>query len=87
MEVLTTYVRENATWTPKVNQTEEKGEAEGVKESTQPKVTSKPRADIQAILTVIGRRPRFNEAKEDHRLDLSKTDLRRTNLVEAHLER
>jgi hypothetical protein len=89
MEVLTTYVRENATWTPKVNQTEEKGEgeAEGVKESTQPKVTSKPRADIQAILTDIGRRPRFNDEKKNKQLDLSRTDLRQTDLTRAHLEK
>ena len=42
--------------------------------------------DIQAILTVLGRRNRSHE-REDQRLDLSKADLRGANLKGAHLER
>ena len=42
-----------------------------------------PRADIQAILTVLGRRDRSHERPPDHRLDLRKTDLRGVNLVVA----
>ncbi len=73
MEVLTAYVRENA---PK------KTEAEKAKE----KEVKLPRKDIQAILTVIGRRPRREEEKQNEGqiIDLSGTDLRNATLKEPH---
>ena len=49
-----------------------------------------PRADVQAALTVIGRREerrRKYEKKKNYRLDLSATSLQHANLGEAHLER
>lgn len=50
----------------------------------------RPRLDVQAAITVIGRRPeprRQMEAQSGFRLDLSLINLRRANLVRAHLER
>src|SRR5216684_973323 len=73
MEVLTTYVREHASIkrTIKTKKTE---------------IISAPRADIQAILTVIGRRGRTFKKGEDERLYLFRTDLVKANLTFAHLE-
>jgi uncharacterized protein YjbI with pentapeptide repeats len=67
MEILTTYVRENANW-----------------KKTSPGATN--RADIQAILTVIGRRSRSFGRGEDQQLNLSGTDLRGYDFGEAHLQ-
>jgi hypothetical protein len=49
-----------------------------------PQSEPKPAADIQAILTVLGRR-RYGQ-DEKQRLDLQDTDLRNVNLLGAHLE-
>ncbi|MBI4401230.1 MAG: pentapeptide repeat-containing protein [Nitrospirae bacterium] len=73
MEVLTTYIRAHASW----------------KENRSPQDEPPPQkltADIQAILTVLGRRERTYKNGEDLRLDLRGTDLRRANLSGAHLE-
>jgi uncharacterized protein YjbI with pentapeptide repeats len=43
-------------------------------------------ADIQAAMTVIGRRNRIYQNGETYRLDLRQTDLRLANLSGAHLE-
>lgn len=62
MEILTAYVRENAPWSD---------------DSSSESATRRPTTDIQAVLTVIGRRPRSLSALDnDPRLDLSRTDLR-----------
>ncbi len=55
--------------------------AEG--QHSQPKLAP----EIQAILTVLGRRTRSYGKGEDWPLDLSFTDLRRAALTDAHLER
>jgi uncharacterized protein YjbI with pentapeptide repeats len=76
MEILTAYVREHAPW-------------EGEKEQNNQLlwgVRPKLAADIQAILTVIGRRTRTYGKGEDHPLNLTCTDLRGAQLWEAHLE-
>ena len=73
MELLTAYVRDRAPW----------------KESRPPNEESPaPRlaADIQAALTVLGRRDGIYPASEDSRLDLRGSDLRRAQLSGAHLE-
>lgn len=73
MEVLTAYVRKNRRW----------------ENHTGSKPEDKPRElpiDIQAILTVIGRRSQTYRRGEDHLLDLAGTDLRRANLTNARLE-
>lgn len=72
MEVLTAFVRENAS----VKKVAEEDEAKILK----------LRTAIQAALTVIGRRNRENE-QENQRLDLSNIDIRGANLYKAHLEK
>jgi hypothetical protein len=42
--------------------------------------------DVQTALTVLGRRPKFFEHGERHRLDLTSTDLRNADLAGAHFE-
>jgi Pentapeptide repeats (8 copies) len=86
METLAAYVRERAPWPPRPTAEE----AEGL-----PQENPKPATDIQAILTVFGRRRREHE-NNTSRLDLSSTNLRgayleganleRANLMAAHLE-
>ena len=73
MEVLTAYLREHARW----KEDPIAGEQQPV-----PLLA----ADIQAILTVLGRRSRTYQDGEHQRLDLRATDLRRVNLSGAHLE-
>lgn len=71
MEVLTAFIRENA----RLKQ-EEQGEREQ---------STRIRTDIQAALTVIGRRkPEFEQ--ENQRLDLRNTDIRGALLDGANLE-
>ncbi len=78
MEVLTAYVRENSPCSPSEGNTLDK-KVEGEIG------TVKPRLDIQAILTVIGRR---NATHEDKRqiLDIRETDLRGIELIGANLQ-
>jgi hypothetical protein len=81
MEVLTGYVRQNAPWPPRPTFEVVISEAAG---------SGKPRADIQAILTVLGRRKPPQEPPEWRELsgvDLTGTDLRDANLVRADLNR
>ncbi len=79
MEVLTAFVREKAP-APQGDDAEESagGEKKGEERL-------RPPTDIQAILTVIGRRKLEHEEGEDRRLDLSETDLRGAILVGARL--
>ena len=83
MEVLTTYVRMHAS----VQKTQDKqlssnSEKPGTNNAMRPATVpiDAPRPDIQAILTVIGRRERSFEQGKDEILDLSNT-----NLVKAYL--
>ncbi len=71
MEILTAFVRENRS----LKETEE-GEQEQL-----PKIPT----DIQAVLTVIGRRNCENE-QDNQRLDLHKTNLQRSSLSKANLQ-
>ncbi len=76
MEVLTAYVRQNAPapksiWVPTTP-------GEEIVEKLR-----KPKVDVEAVLTVIGRR---TMAFGQGRLDLNETDLRGANLKGAHLE-
>ena len=78
MEVLTAYVRENARWEGAVDE-------HGVpvsEDSEEHHVTT----DIQAILTVLGRRNSQFDPPEQH-IDLSGTDLRGAELSEKNLSR
>lgn len=82
----------------KTDQAEEDGEDEKQEEETgKPTEEKTDRSsktdiqkvpiDIQAILTVLGRRARRKEEKEDQYLNLSSTDLRGVDLRGAHLEK
>lgn len=75
MEILTAYVRENSP------------AAKTVENRTAPNGAEIPplAKDIQAILTVIGRRKLEHEEEKIRSLDLSRTDLRKVNLVRAKL--
>jgi hypothetical protein len=75
VEVLSTYVRENAPRHPRGGSTQER---------QAPTPNPYPTADIQAILTVLGRRDREYE-RADQCLDLSNTDIRRAYLSGASL--
>ncbi len=73
MDVLAAYVREHAPWkAPFASQAE--------------RPPPKPAADLQAALTVLGRRARTYNNGESQRLDLRNLDLRGANLSGAHLE-
>jgi uncharacterized protein YjbI with pentapeptide repeats len=77
MEILCTYVREHAQ--RKENDSYKKGQ-------TPLPFPAQPTADIQAILTVIGRRDHSYE-REDQYLDLSETDIPGVNLAGADLRK
>jgi hypothetical protein len=91
MEVLTAYVREKAPWTPEKAAEAKKLSAElalGLKKPETKGVPEiKPATDIQAILTVLGRRSRTYGKGETQRLDLRQTDLRGADLHKAQLDR
>ncbi|MEH2372090.1 pentapeptide repeat-containing protein [Nostoc sp.] len=71
IDILTTFVRENALYTPQ--------------EEVTSNLRAKVRVDIQAALTVIARRD-ANKDPENEQLDLSHTDMRGANLNGANLE-
>lgn len=82
MEVLTAFVRENAPRRgDRISEKEKETNSTEKEENKIPKL----RTDIQAILTVIGRRERTFGQGEDERLNLIRTDLRRYDLYEAKL--
>src|ERR1700749_956565 len=89
MEVLTTYVRVHA---PVTKSEQEKSVSENRRskpDKPSPVATPVPgpSPDIEAILTVIGRRdPKFERGTFEY-LDLTKTDLTSADLTSAHLSR
>jgi uncharacterized protein YjbI with pentapeptide repeats len=94
MEVLTAYVRDNAPWPPQDAPLLKDGQAleeELAGQNNQPSLseglpTPKPTTDIQAVLTVLGRRIQT----PNHEIgfwDASRTDLRKADLIIAHLGR
>jgi hypothetical protein len=73
MEVLTAYVRKNAPAPAEARPREE--------------FAARPATEIQAILTVLGRRKRGPKREpEGQGLDLSGADLRKVNFSQAHVE-
>jgi Pentapeptide repeats (8 copies) len=87
MEILTAYVREHAPWPPKAIQSLTDDLSPVEKSLTEKdRLSLKPAADIQAILTVLGRRARTYGKGEDQHLNLGSIDLRGANLPGAHLE-
>jgi uncharacterized protein YjbI with pentapeptide repeats len=85
MEILTAYVREHAPW-KETEQGSKKGPSPETPPTQNHEPLPKPTTDVQAILTVIGRRTRTHGRGEDQHLNLAKTDLRGADLWEAHLE-
>jgi hypothetical protein len=88
MEVLTAYVRENAPWPP--TQPKDAPSSKG-DQLLRKDPSAKPDADIQAILTVLGRRtPTTGEDEYQPRLlsklNLGETDLRGADLLGAGLQ-
>ena len=93
MEVLTAYVREHAPWQENSPSQQDQSQAskassseEDISQQQGPQLPPRPSTDIQAILTVLGRRTRWYRKGEEQRLDLPRTDIRRAYLHEAHLE-
>lgn len=97
MEVLTTYVRENAPWPPKEDRPKEshlisrdqipKEFLPSIKEQPSTKNQQpKPKTDIQAILSVIGRRTRTFGHGENQLLNLMAVDIQGANLRGANLK-
>jgi hypothetical protein len=76
MEILTAYVREHAPL---------KEDAALAAERVEAVLNPKRATDIEAILTVLGRRTQTYGKGEDQGLDLTRTDLHRANLSEANL--
>jgi uncharacterized protein YjbI with pentapeptide repeats len=75
MEILTAYVRKNSP-----NPEGENTDVEGIKKQNDISL------DIQAILTVIGKRKYFSGSGVSNRLNLKRTYLRRADLIGSHLE-
>jgi hypothetical protein len=87
MEVLTAYVREHARWSQRKEQDQDQAIELDLWDHL---IELRPAMDVQAILTVLGRRNervRKQDEAEKRHLDLSRTDLRGAHLGEAHLER
>lgn len=85
MEVLTAYVRQNAPWPPGPPAPLDPDSSDQPERPSN--ASHRPRVDIQAILTVLGRRTQAETWLELGRIDLSHTDLQRAFLREAHLEK
>jgi hypothetical protein len=91
MEVLSAYVRQNAPWPPSpasrpiISPWRARHEHE-VEDPDKPKEL-KPRADTQAILTVLARRTPPQKWPEPGPLDLRRTDLGGASLLRANLRK
>ena len=91
MEVLTAYVRQNAPVPARepTKQEQEKDAQDTTKENKEPesKIAKRPATEIQAILTVLGRRKRDGKReRKGQRLNLSNSDLCGANCIGAHLD-
>jgi uncharacterized protein YjbI with pentapeptide repeats len=88
MEILTTYIQENAPSKEAAGQTQipQGFQAQRTEQQLSVRRSIKPEADIQAILTVIGRRKWRYKKGEDQRIDLRGTELHGVTLFGAHLE-
>jgi hypothetical protein len=86
MEILTAYVRERAPWKEPEQRSKEEISPSEMQQMQDHQSRPKLATDIQAVLTVIGRRTRTHEKGEDQRLDLSHTNLRGASLTDAQLQ-
>jgi uncharacterized protein YjbI with pentapeptide repeats len=89
MEVLTAYVRQNAP-APTQEPTKQETDAQDTtkeKEEPDKKIAKKPATEIQAILTVLGRRKRDRmRERKGQRLNLSNSDLCGAFFMGAYLD-
>jgi len=86
VDVLTAYVREQVPWPPRDSARGWPRTASGTDQERPSSVMPKPAQDIQAILTILGRRKPSHRRSESYRLNLETTDLRGAQLFEAHFE-
>jgi hypothetical protein len=86
MEILTAYVREHVPWKEEEQRSQEEISLSETQLYQNYQSLPKLAVDIQAILTVLGRRTRTHETKEDQRLNLSYTNLQKANLGNAQLQ-
>ena len=90
MEVLTAYVRETAPWRPKPPKAAQPSKSDQSPQeeppTTQAERLPRPATDIQAILTVLGRRTQTYGKGEQQRLNLANTDVQGANLTKAQLQ-
>jgi uncharacterized protein YjbI with pentapeptide repeats len=90
MEVLTAYVREHAPWPPKPSKEAHLSKSDQLPQEEPPAMPNQPRpwppADVQAIMTVLGRRTQTYGNGEKQRLNLTYTHLRGADLSDAQLQ-
>lgn len=89
MEILTAYVRQNSSaqiFRNKIITHQAMGIQANESTTNEVPEVSKVPLDIQAILTVIGRRVKSFENGKPNYLDLQETNLERASLEDAHLE-
>jgi hypothetical protein len=87
MEVLTAYVRRNAPAPDYVRQNTPAPVQVPTDRENEKTIAVGPSTEIQAILTVLGRRKRDHEREQEGQsLDLQKSDLRGANFQGLHLE-
>lgn len=84
MEILTAYVRQNAPWREGESYADKLADLSAGHRDLH---GHGPGPDVQAVLTVLGRRPHADAEREHQRLDLSFTDLRRAELIGANFDR
>jgi hypothetical protein len=83
MEVLTAFIRDHAPWPPSAPSSEQFTPADVTASGRI--VEERPETDVQAILTVLGRRNRAHDPEGRRALDLRATDLRGASLSGLHL--
>jgi hypothetical protein len=90
MEVLTAYVRENTPWSQEPPKDTQPPKSKQLPRKDPPATTTAPlpklATDIQAVMTVLGRRNIFYQLWEMQQLNLGKTDLRGADLRGAWLQ-
>lgn len=96
MEILTNYVRVHAPLIPDENPNKDQSPGETMSDKLEFQTqhpsrdrfcgSDSPPPEVQAILTVIGRRERYYKSGEEKRLNLRETNLRWLKLEGVHLE-